>query len=274
MMPNNSATPDGLGRGSSEASASAESAMTPARLADSVDQWFRAPQGAAVARFEARAVKPLLKHLFGYRILQLGSSGHRPIIDDSSPYHKIRFSPYFRPGSGVAVARPEELPLASDSVDAVVLYHALDFAGDSHRLLREATRVLRPGGRMLIVGFNPHSIWGLWRLFRRRAGIPWGGRFIAPGRLADWLRLLDLQIDSIHYSLHFLPLRMKSLLRLSHGWERLGRRLHSPFGGAYIVLCVNKVAPATPIMSRWLPLRTRGGAVVAFEGRAARSGTE
>lgn len=247
-----------------------ESAMSPARLAQAIDAWFGSSQGAAVARAEARVAKPLLKQLFGYRILQLGCSGNRSFIEDSSLYHKIRFSPRYRPDAGLPVANAEELPLAADSVDAVVLYHALDFANDSHRLLREATRVLRPGGRMLIIGFNPYSSWGLWRLFKRRGGIPWGGRFIAPGRVADWLRLLDLQVDSIRYGLHFFPLRMKSLLGHARSWERIGQRINSPFGGAYIIFCVNQVAPVTPIMEKWLPLRARAGAIVAVESRNAK----
>ena len=244
--------------------------MTPQRLAELTGDWFRSSQGAAVARAESRLLKPMLGKLFGYRILQLGVSGNRSQIEYSSLYHKIRFVPGFRPGAGLAVADAEELPLASDSVDAVLLYHALDFASDSHRLLREAHRVLRPGGKMLIVGFNPWSSWGLWRLFRRRGGIPWGGRFIAPRRLADWLRLLDLQVDSIRYALHFIPVRRKPLLRFARGWERFGQRINSPLGGAYVILCVNQVRPVTPIMGKWLPLRARTGAIVALEGRSAR----
>ena len=237
--------------------------MTPGRLAELTDDWFRSSQGAAVARAEAGVLRPLLKQLFGYRILQLGVSGNRSLLDDSALYHKIRFAPTWRPGADLAVANAEQLPLAADSVDAVLLYHALDFASDSHRLLREAHRVLRPGGKMLIVGFNPYSSWGLWRLFRRRKGIPWGGRFIGPGRIADWLRLLDLQVDSIRYGLHFFPLRRKPLLRIARSWERLGQKINSPFGGAYIILCVNQVRPVTPIMKRWLPLPARPGAIVA-----------
>jgi len=247
-----------------------DNAMTPRRLAAVTDDWFRSPRGLAVARAELRMLRPLLKQLFGYRILQLGVSGNRSPIDESGLYHKIHFAPAYRAGAGLPVADAEQLPLATDSVDAVLLYHALDFAGDSHRLLREAHRVLRPGGRMLIVGFNPYSSWGLWRLFRRRAGIPWGGRFIAPGRLTDWLRLLDLQADSVHYGLHFPPLRRKSLLRFARSCERLGRKINSPFGGAYIVFCVNQVRPVTPVTKRWLPLPARPGAIVALEGRSAR----
>jgi len=216
---------------------------------------------------------PLLGQLFGYRILQLGSSGGRSFIDDSKLYHKLRFSPYHRADSALPVADPEELPLSSDSVDAIVLYHSLDFASDSHRLLREAARVLRPGGKMIIVGFSPHGSWGLWRLFRRKLGVPWGGRFIAPGRLSDWLRLLDLRVDSIRYGLHALPLRMRLFRRrwerLGRRWERIGSKVNSPFGGAYVILCVNQVTPVTPIMGRWLPLRARTGALVALEGRSA-----
>ena len=246
-----------------------EGGMTPRRLAEVTDDWFRSSQGLAVARAEAKVLRPLLKQLFGYRILQLGISGNRSLIEESALYHKIRFAPAFRSGAGLAVADSEQLPLATDSVDAVLLYHALDFAGDSHRLLREAHQVLRPGGKMLIVGFNPYSSWGLWRLFRRRAGIPWGGRFIAPVRIADWLRLLDLQVDSIRYGLHFFPLRWKPLLRFARSWERLGQKVNSPLGGAYIILCVNQVRPVTPIMKRWLPLPARPGAIVALEGRNA-----
>lgn len=100
-----------------------------------------------------------------------------------------------------------------------------------------------------------------------------GCPFHRSGPIGGLLRLLDLQVDSIRYGLHSIPLRRKPLLRFARGWERFGQKINSPFGGAYIILCVNQVRPVTPIMRKWLPpLRARtGGAVVALEGRSARS---
>ena len=150
-------------------------------------------------------------------------------------------------------------------MDVVIIHHALDFTDDSHRLLREATRVLRPGGQILIFGFNPISPWGLWKLFKRRTQIPWQGRFISRRRLTDWLQLLNLHIDQIHYGLHFIPWKLSLALKHSQRFEKLGSRIGSPFGGLYVFSCVKQVVPITPIIPRWRPLRSRPSVIPAAE---------
>ena len=49
------------------------------------------------------------------------------------------------------------LPRADRSTDTVVLHQVLHFADAPAAALAEAARVLRPGGRMLIVDFAPHD---------------------------------------------------------------------------------------------------------------------
>jgi SAM-dependent methyltransferase len=51
----------------------------------------------------------------------------------------------------------EKLPLADASVDVVLLSQALHHAGDPARALAEAARVLRPGGRVLILDLREHD---------------------------------------------------------------------------------------------------------------------
>jgi ubiquinone/menaquinone biosynthesis C-methylase UbiE/DNA-binding transcriptional ArsR family regulator len=51
-----------------------------------------------------------------------------------------------------------DLALPRDSFDAVIIHQVLHFLDDSPRAIREATRVLRPGGRLLVVDFAPHDL--------------------------------------------------------------------------------------------------------------------
>jgi len=51
-----------------------------------------------------------------------------------------------------------DLGLPRDSFDAVIIHQVLHFLDDSARAIREAARVLRPGGRLLIVDFAPHDL--------------------------------------------------------------------------------------------------------------------
>nr|WP_281493791.1 metalloregulator ArsR/SmtB family transcription factor [Ancylobacter koreensis] len=50
------------------------------------------------------------------------------------------------------------LALPRDAFDVVIVHQVLHFLEDAPRAIREAARVLRPGGRLLIVDFDPHDL--------------------------------------------------------------------------------------------------------------------
>jgi ubiquinone/menaquinone biosynthesis C-methylase UbiE/DNA-binding MarR family transcriptional regulator len=50
------------------------------------------------------------------------------------------------------------LALPRDSFDVVILHQVLHFLDDGPRAVAEAARVLRPGGRLLVVDFAPHDL--------------------------------------------------------------------------------------------------------------------
>lgn len=226
-------------------------------IAPQLARWFESPLGAKVLAAQKQAIGPIIERMFGYHILQVGGSEEHLLLDQSPISHKIVFSATYRPGSSRPAANSEQLPLASDSIDAVIIHHGLDFTADSHSLLREATRVLRPGGQMLIIGFNPISQWGLARLFKRKLEVPWSGRFIGKHRLLDWLHLLDLHVELDTSGVYFPPLKFATLLERSQRLESFGNKIRSPFGGVYYVSCKKQVAGVTPIMPKWKPLRAR-----------------
>jgi len=51
-----------------------------------------------------------------------------------------------------------DLALPRDSFDVVIIHQVLHFLDDSARAIAEAARMLRPGGRLLVVDFAPHDL--------------------------------------------------------------------------------------------------------------------
>ncbi len=50
------------------------------------------------------------------------------------------------------------LPLASQSADLATIHQVLHYADDPGQVIAEAARVLRPGGRLIVVDFAPHDL--------------------------------------------------------------------------------------------------------------------
>jgi ArsR family transcriptional regulator len=65
----------------------------------------------------------------------------------------------------------ERVPLREASVDLVLLSQALHHAADPDRVLAEAHRILRPGGRVLVLDLRAHG--QAW--VRQRLGDRWLG---------------------------------------------------------------------------------------------------
>ncbi|WP_437586086.1 ArsR/SmtB family transcription factor [Sorangium sp. So ce1000] len=66
------------------------------------------------------------------------------------------------------VADVHDLPFPAASFDAVLVFHTLTYAEDPPRALEECARVLRPGGRVVILSLDAHQ--------QREVTVPYGER--------------------------------------------------------------------------------------------------
>ncbi|MEM7003184.1 MAG: methyltransferase domain-containing protein [Pseudomonadota bacterium] len=165
-----------------------------------------------------------------------------------------------KPGSLTALSGVysdlHELPFQSRSLDGVVLQHALEEAADPRVMLREVSRVLAPGGRLILTAFNPWSALGLRRAYATMFRDPLAGRrMISPIRLFDWLKLLGLELEAapayVGYGLTLKPVEGAP--------QPLPSRL--PFCG---LVTISAVKQARSFKLRWQPPQQQQLAPVAY----------
>lgn len=218
--------------------------------------WHSLPLGRRLLAQESAQLERVLPDLFGYHLLQLGHPAGADLTGASRIMHCMLLES--EPG-GVGhryqaglIGAAEALPIAADSVDVVMLPHSLEFEDRPHQVLREAERVLIPEGHLIVLGFNPWSLWGLWRIaLLRRGRPPWCGRFLSTARLKDWLALLGFDTLEVRYYFFRPPLQSEAVMQKLHFLERLGERYWPRFAGAYLLLAKKRVATLTPIRPRW-----------------------
>ncbi len=196
---------------------------------------------------------------FGYHILQMGVGRDLALFEGSPINHRIYASRAAGKDVGL-VCEGDELQLDSDSIDAVILHHALEFTDNPHQVLREAQRVLTPNGHLVVVGFNPWSLHAIntrirsfsyHSLWRRQ-------RFVSPARLSDWLHLLECELESMR-RVHSLPQFGGPRL---NGWLRSANSFcdahNVPTGAVYVAHAIKRVAGSNqPRRSRYAETRRR-----------------
>ena len=130
-----------------------------------------------------------------------------------------------------------------------------------HQLLREVDRVLVPGGGVIIVGFNPFSLWGIARLLlgkgRFKQDMPWLARFWSPYRVTDWLQLLNFDVSPLETRFRLLPsmAHRSSVDRQEGGpvsaWRSWLSGVLNPLGGVYVLSAKKRQTMITPVKPRW-----------------------
>ena len=206
-----------------------------------LESWYARENGRYLLDTTRNALTPLLDTAFGYHILQLGLTRGQPLFQDSPINHRI----YANIQSGPDInlfCDPQELPLASDSVDAVIAHHSLEFNDNPHQVLREIQRVLTPQGQLLLIGFNPYSLHGINTYLRGlSAKSVWHQHHpVSERRLTDWLHLLGCDVQACTRLYGLPPMGGSKLREWLCRCDQWGNRHNLPTGGLYILHAVKQ----------------------------------
>ena len=235
----------------------------------SLSGWFTTPQGAYVLDWERAQFDSAVDDVFGFRAVQIGL----PEVDFLRQNRiNFRFSLALEPGAALA-ADPLQLPLASQSVDLVVLPHVLEGHDNPHEVLREAERVLMPEGHIVISGFNTISLWRVRQIFtrRRRADAPWDARYIGLLRLRDWLRVLGFELNGGMFGCYAPPFSQRLWLDRFAFMEKAGARWWPIAGGIYVVRAIKRVHGMRLVTPAWRQERARRRALAPMTQRTQKN---
>jgi SAM-dependent methyltransferase len=232
------------------------------REATAVTDWLGTPLGRRCLANEQRLIRGALERVFGEQFLQIGAWGARTAFLRYARTQRRALIDW-RPGVAAdLVSDPEQLAIASDSIDAVLLPHTLEHTPSPHGLLREVDRILRADGHLIVLSFAPGGFWGLRHLLAER-GYPDGReRTVREGRLRDWLELLSFDVSAATRYCHTLPFNRFNRLRLLPR-EEWAQRWLPMLSGGYLLRAQKRVLPLTPVRmwARQARLRVVGGLV-------------
>ena len=142
------------------------------------------------------------------------------------------------------IAEEDALPFADLSIDRILLVHGLEHAGHVRRTLREAWRVLKDNGRLIVVAQNRRGMWAYME------NTPFGhGQPYSDMQLSRLLQSQFFHVENRQEALFAPPFDWGVLRKSFHVLEAVGRTLAPQFAGltiAQAIKDVHGIIPARP----------------------------
>ena len=214
--------------------------------------FYTTAQGSLAARLIGERIAAIWPSAAGQSILGIGHAG--PYLPPSAGPGEARSCiALTQAQAGVTrwptgarslscTAEEDALPFPDLCFDRLLLVHGLEAADNARRLLREAWRVLKDDGRLLVVTPNRRGWWA------HVDSTPFGqGQPYSPGQIARLLQASLFRVERRDTALYVPPTRFGPILRTAPIWERSGRLLAPRFAGVTLTEAVKDLYAAVPI---------------------------
>jgi hypothetical protein len=207
--------------------------------------WYQTPRGKLQKQLELDYLQRSITVSCKQIILQIGGLGWENEFIDCELYRN--YTILDTKGLGYSGARKirakaHHLPLQSDSVDMIILPHLLEFDLSRFQTMREIERILKPEGVLVVLNFNPWSLWVRYQyIWDKKLADSWRGHFIGRGRILDWLKLLNFEVIS---------LTQFNFDSVASTHSKHTCNLYSIFATAYAIKAIKRrysIIPLTPV---------------------------
>ncbi|MFT5008506.1 MAG: SAM-dependent methyltransferase, partial [Granulosicoccus sp.] len=209
-----------------------------------LSQWYQSALGQELIEVERALISRAISGRFGASMVQLDSGFHEILFEQRLFGSGIIVSQLEnRAHCPVVCAKPEDLPFEPESLDMLLMHHTLDLCENPYQAVREGALALKPGGLLIVLGFNPLSLWGLRSMIQSRPsgyGV-WNSRFIRSGRVADWMQLLNFELERQEKHLFSPPMNRPGWLKSLALGEQIQRKLLPFTGGVYLLVGYKQV---------------------------------
>jgi len=220
-----------------------------ALVCEDIRRWLDTDFGRYLVSCERRILREKCSTLPGYRMLRLGLSEDAETLDCFDHIHRFSMHPSELKAGHAAISDYMDLPLMSETIDVMLLHHALEFSTSPKAVLAEAGRVVMPGGHLIICMFNPYGPMGLLKfpmqLFSKQSQYRFHNLRI--GRLIDWLSLLNFHVVQIEHGAYNPPLHSPDWAQRDSLWERACQKIRFPLGNVYMIHAVKRVPRGTAL---------------------------
>jgi SAM-dependent methyltransferase len=147
-------------------------------------------------------------------------------------------------------AEEDSLPFPDMSFDRILMIHGLEQAENARKSLREAWRLLKDDGRLIVVVPNRRGLWAY------AESTPFGhGQPYSDSQLARLLTSLFFTVESQKQALFAPPLNWRLNLRTFHLWEKAGHTIAPQLAGLTIAEATKDLHAIMPVKRR--PARRR-----------------
>lgn len=218
------------------------------------NNWLhREPLGTCLLNIEQARLTEVLKRHFGKHVVLIGVPQQRHLLQASVLPVQTLISPLAHREEipGEIESNFIDVPILTGSVDLVLMPHTLEFVENPRRLLTEACRIVKPEGLIIMLGFNPASMWGCKKAISKRKASPWAGNLISAHKIKSWLGLSDFAIEQQETFLYRPPFKNNKIFKKAQFVENIGKLLYPAFGGVYMIVARAKVLQLTPIRMQW-----------------------
>ena len=149
----------------------------------------------------------------------------------------------------VALSSQSLMPFPDNSIDRILLVHALESSEQLRPMLREVWRILSENGRLLVVVPNRRGIWA------RVETTPFGhGHPFTPEQISRLMRDTVFTPLRGRRALFMPPLANGMALAAAPAWEKIGNRFLKGLAGVLLLEASKQIYAAAPLAGARQPV--------------------